>query len=506
MKAFVKVTAYLLLSTMLLLSLFSCNSQKPGSTPPAADAVPSLTVGEDYVITCPSDNKEVSKLCRTIKYAFRDEIGITVNVKEDFVPDPSQIPEKEILVGKTDRPESAKAYEKLGEDQWSLTVEGNKIVIAGTTSLALSDAVKYFISTYVKGVSVVKIPANTAYLSATPPIDFKWADGDITTVKTSGGYPRLYALKDGTLLLGCDGMTVYRSTDGGKTWSEGIHTSNRHAGTANAAFIQTDDGTVYMGFRATRHTASGEFYSSIQVCYSTDNGYTWKQHSTVYENTEVTGVYKGVWEPHFGMMNGKLTCFYANDSTNITTYQNIEYKQWDPEAKEWTNRTIVCNGEDHKSRDGMPVWQQLSTGEYVCVIEAFNKDDNNCFAIKLTYSTDGVKWSEPVTVMRAKKSGTVCAAPYIVELPTGQLVISCQTNELENTPNEVFYMATVISDGTPVNLLTEENFTDHDYVFADQTPNASSMWNGMYVWNGSIYACSITPSGVRINRIELDQE
>ena len=504
MKPLVKLTACLLALTLLPLSFYSCISKKPSHTaPPVIQGDATRTVNEDYVITCPSDNKAVSQVARTIKYALRDEMGITVNVKEDFVPDPSQIPEKEILVGKTDRNESTKAYEKLKQDEWSVTVDNSKIVIAGTTHIALSAAVQYFIDTYVKGATDVKISKDTAYLSSTPKIDFQWKDGEVTTVKTTGGYPRLYALQDGTLLLGCDGMTVYRSTDGGKTWSDGIHTSNKHAGTANAAFIQTDDGTIYMGFRSTRHTASGSFYASIQVSYSTDNGYTWKHHSTVYENTEEDGQYKGVWEPHFGIMNGKLTCFYANDSTNITTYQNIEYKQWDPEAKEWTNRTIVCNGEDHQSRDGMPVWQQLSTGEYVCVVEAFNKNDNNCFAVKLTYSTDGVKWSEPVTVMRAKKSGTVCAAPYIVELPTGQLVISCQTNELEGTPDNVFCMSTVISDGTPVSLLTEKNFTDHDYVFADQTPSASSMWNGMYVWNDSIYACSVTPSGIRINRIKF---
>ncbi len=505
MKHCAKFIAYLLAFASISLSLCSCTSSEKTPSPPS-EATEALSITEDYVIICPSDNKTVSKIARTIKYALRDEVGITVNVKEDFVPDPSMIPEKEILVGETDRPESIAAYEQLGKDQWSVSVEGSKIVICGQTSIALSAAVQYFIDTYVKGVTEVKIPADTAYLSAAPAIDFQWKDGEITTVKTSGGYPRLYALKDGTLLLGCDGMSVYRSTDGGKTWSEGVHTSQKFAGAANAAFFQADDGTIYMGYRSTRHTGTGSFYASIQISYSTDNGYTWKHHSTVYENTEEDGRYKGVWEPHLGMMNGMLTCFYANDSTNITTYQNIEYKQWDPEAEEWTNRTIVCNGEDHQSRDGMPVWQQLSTGEYVCVLEAFNKDDNNCFAIKLTYSTDGVKWSEPVTVMRAKKSGTVCAAPYIVELPTGQLVVSCQTNELEGTPQDVFYMATVISDGTHVSLLTEESFSDHDYVFPKDIPTTNSMWNGMYVWNGSIYACSITPSGVKINRIDFAKD
>lgn len=334
------------------------------------------------------------------------------------------------------------------------------------------------------------------------PFYFSWRDGELIDTGIRSGYPRLYALRDGAMLLGYDGMYVARSTDDGRTWSKGIHASQDYVGTANAAFFQSEDGTVYLGFRSTGHREDGSFYSSIQVSYSTDNGYTWAHHSTVYENVEPTGVFKGVWEPHFGMMNGYLTCFYANDSTNITALQNIEYKQWDPETGEWTNRTVVSTGRLHGSRDGMPVWMQLSTGEYVCVMEAFNKEDSDNFCIKLTYSLDGKEWSTPVTVMRAKRKGTVCAAPYVVELPTGQLVISCQTNELAG--GETYYMSTVISDGTPVQQLTEENFSDHDYPCYDTIPDDSGLWNGMYVYKNYIYACTGTGrQGIRINRYDF---
>ncbi|MBQ7353903.1 MAG: exo-alpha-sialidase [Clostridia bacterium] len=505
MKLFAKFTTLLLAIAVLPLSLFSCSTAPAPSAPAdqSQDAAP-ITVTEEYLITCPSGDKVASRLARSIKYALRDELGMTLTLKEDFLIDPSQIPEKEILVGETDREESVKAYESLGENQWSVTAENGKIVIAGKGTIALKDAIQHFISTYISGKTAVNVEANMAHHSESPFYSFSWSDGElIDTGVKDGGYPRLYSLKDGTLLLGCDGMTVYRSTDYGMTWEKPVHASQKQKGTANAAFIQTEDGTVYLGFRSTYHNADGSFYSSIQVSYSTDNGRTWKKHSTVYENTEADGRYNGVWEPHFGMMNGKLTCFYANDSSNVTTYQNIEYKQWDPEAGEWTNRTIVCNGEDHKSRDGMPVWQQLSTGEYVCVIEAWNKDDNDRFAIQLTYSEDGVEWSKPVTVMRPLKTGTVCAAPYIVELPNGQLVISCQTNERNEEGNDTLYMGTVISDGTPVSLLTEKNFSAHDYPYYDQPTTTSYMWNGMYVYGYYLFACATGPNGIRLNRIDF---
>lgn len=329
-----------------------------------------------------------------------------------------------------------------------------------------------------------------------------WKNGELYDTGITGGYPRLYALKDGTMLLGYDGMYVSRSTDDGRTWSAGVHASQDYVGTANAAFFQAEDGTVYLGFRSTEHREDGSFYSSIQVSVSKDNGYTWEHHSTVYENVEESGVYRGVWEPHFGMMGGLLTCFYANDSTNVTSQQNIEYQQWDPESSTWTNRTIVSAGRLRASRDGMPVWTQLSTGEYICVMEAFNKDDGDCFCIQLTWSEDGKNWSKPVTVMRAAQPGTVCAAPYVVELPTGQLVISCQTNELAG--GEVFYPATVISDGTSVRQMTEHNFSAHAYPIWDTTPSVSGMWNGMYVHNSYLFLCTISGDrGIRINRFQF---
>ncbi len=503
MKKFLKAVSLTLVLSTFLMAFAACSDG--GEETKGEENKNTFKVTEDYLIVREND-KSVIEIAKTFKKDIESETGLSLKVKDDWVKDPSEIPAKEILLGNCERDESKAVYEKLGENEWTVMAAGEKIVIAGESTRALCDAVDYFIATYVEGKDAVEMGQNAVNNGKTKLVYFTWDEGEVISTGINGGYPRLYALSDGTMLLGYDGMYVSRSTDNGLTWSKGVHASSAsHLGTANAAFFQDDKGTVYLGYRSVYKKGSAQ-HTDLQIAYSTDNGMTWKHHSTLYENVEPTGAFKGVWEPHFGMMNGKLTCFYANDSTNlITDYQYIEYKQWDEEKKEWNNRTVVCDGVANQSRDGMPVWQQLSTGEYVCVVEAFNKDDGNRFAVKLTWSEDGVKWTTPITVMRAEKAGTACAAPYIVELPTGQLVISCQTNE-KSPSGENYIMSTVISDGTPVRYLTEDNFSAHDYPYGTSPKDfmMTGMWNGMYVYNGYIFTCSITNAGIKINRFKFE--
>ncbi len=504
MKNIFRPIALLVVICLMTSLLASCGGKKNTED----DGAKKTVITKDYVITVPDRDKVTSTMAKDLKNDIFEATGISLMVSSDWVANESEIPQKEIIVGRTSRSESEEIYSQLGQHEWTVTAKDEKIIIAGTTVKALSDAIRYFVDTYVSGKTTVEMEINAVKNGKTKLILFEWKDGKLINTGINGGYPRLYALKDGTLLLAYDGMYVRRSENNGLTWGPAVKASLDYPGTANAALFQDEDGVIYLGFRSTGYNADKSFFANIHVTCSKDNGKTWQKHSTVYENTEPTGAFKGVWEPHFGMMNGKLTCFYANDSTNIIEhYQNIEYKQWDPNAKKWDNRTVVCDGKAHQSRDGMPVWQQLSTGEYVCVIEAFNKDDNNCFAIKLTWSDDGKNWSEPVTVMRAKKKGTACAAPYIVELPNGQIVISCQTNEktVEST-KENYIMSTVISDGTPVKFISEENFSSHDYPCTDLSVLGKAMWNGMYVHNGFIFTCSIANDSmaqIKINRFKF---
>ena len=505
MKRFKRSLSFVM--TLFILSgvLPACSS--PEEKPSASEQTQSdtIAVSKDYIVVFPMKDKAAGKLARSLSSKISDQYDLKLSVQNDYIIEGETVSNKEILVGKTNREESTEAYKSLGENEWSVSVVKDKIVIAGQSGIALGDAVQYFIENYMAGQKTLAVERTLSYKSTTEIYQLDWKNGLLIDTGISGGYPRLCALQNGSLMLAHDGMYVYLSSDGGKTWSKPRKASSDDRGTANAALYQTEDGTIYLGYRSNYYLSDGSFYSSIKVSYSTDNGYTWKKHSTVYENTETSGVYNGVWEPHFGMMNGKLTCFFANDSTAVTKMQNIEYLQWDEQQGKWTNRTIVSNGEAHGSRDGMPVWVALKDGGYACVMEAWSKDGKDGFVVQMTYSEDGKIWSDPIEVMRAKDNGTSCAAPYIVELPNGQLVVSCHTNELNgDASSDPLYMSTVISDGTPASMLKTENFSDHSYPYYDnQKPFGAYMWNGMYVYGSYIFAFSNGPSGIRINRLKF---
>jgi len=108
-------------------------------------------------------------------------------------------------------------------------------------------------------------------------------------------YPRLYMLRDGTLLCGIDGY-CFRSEDDGSTWSEGVDYRRNHQvqgkdgkiyplSCANSAFFEQEDGTLLAAYRATGHTAGdkSEFCTKILVSMSSDGGKTWSAHSTMCE-------------------------------------------------------------------------------------------------------------------------------------------------------------------------------------------------------------------------------
>lgn len=279
----------------------------------------------------------------------------------------------------------------------------------------------------------------------------------------SGGayYPRMFTTSKGTLLCAFDTnddggrgkIKLTRSTDDGKTWTKEPVTVAAVEGLdcANAAFIEYD-GTLLCGYRASALT-DGYYTSALMVSKSTDDGYTWSEHSVIDSNTtrasspsEVGGIY----EPYFMELEGKLVVYFASDrigkSVGSMSCQNIEMMTYDKNTGEWGELRVALDGTAHRSRDGMAVIDKFSDNSGYCmVIEATNVSGHP-FVIQLYTSEDGYDWTFKNNIYVPEKRGKKAGAPYVKTLPDGRLAVSFQTdNDAVSNGDGVSYMMTMVS-------------------------------------------------------------
>ena len=319
------------------------------------------------------------------------------------------------------------------------------------------------------------------------------------------GFSRYFQMADGTAAAAfgtAEGVGVRLSDDGGKTWrDEQIAVPNDDRVLANYWFCEYE-GALYLAYRAIGDTPEG-FYTSLRVHVSEDGGKSWRFHSVITENLEPEHNFNGVWEPCLGEMDGKLVCLYANDSTAVTTQQNIESLTWD--GSRWTDRRIVSDGEKHDSRDGMPVWTALSRGGYACVIESTKyRDKGYPFVIQLLYSPDGVHWGEPRDVYVPATEGSKAAAPGIAELPDGRLVVTFQTDEDKEEKGDGVSVSKIIctTQKIPALLLGRGSFTSPKKLYPDAY-DGCSLWGAVGYFDGALYYGAYTALGEATVRIPV---
>lgn len=359
-------------------------------------------------------------------------------------------------------------------------------------------------------------------------------------ITTTGGYPRLYELKDGTWLCGYDTGKIFvqRSFDEGETWTKPVKASfYDDAACANVDFFELENGDILCSYRAIGGNDSYKraIYSSI----SHDGGLTWEKYNTIVSNYElgydankVKSVMQshggvGFYEPYVDLINGKITVMFADDfspmAENVLGTVSENYRCQYIQSKElvndeWMNSKIIMNGAIKKtvgnntrvSRDGMPVYAKMHDGTYVLVFEGTYRDRENPahpFEILLSYSKDGKNWSNPVEIYVPSGSGTKASAPYVCVTEDDRLIVSFQTDEDcyaagKGIGDGVSIMKTMISDGTPIEKINVNSFYTAANVFGTQ-PGKSSLRNGMMLSKNKIYCCSGTDGAVYINSSDI---
>ena len=368
-------------------------------------------------------------------------------------------------------------------------------------------------------------------------------------------YPRLYRLSEYwnyTWLLGGDNGTIlcHRSSNEGLTWSEPSIVSNFPSYIcSNVDFFELPNHNIICSYRAIGNSSIKRFnirynrkiFSSI----SKDGGKTWKNlgliidnfilakrlGKTINEAIEAIKNYNeaGFFEPFVQYFNNKITVLYADDFTSSLLLlagsiddskreQSLYSHTFDLSTNKWSKkRNIIMNGFIKKSptksglnkrisRDGMPVTDVMKDGTYVMVFEGTYRrkkyvyftggelDEYHPFEIVISYSKDGINWSNPIEVYNGHNKNSKYSAPYICITDSDQLIISFQTDE--DSVNSGFIgdlysiMKVMISKpGISIDKIDKDSF--FSVVNNYNSPiGGSSLWNGMMLIGNIIYTCS----------------
>ena len=279
---------------------------------------------------------------------------------------------------------------------------------------------------------------------------------------------------------------------------------------------------------------------------SHDGGYTWENLGSIIDNFELAeklGKTKeqaikavkdehkvGFFEPFVMLLNNEITVFYADDFTPMINHtindnpyynymvQNIYTQIYDMKNHKWSeSRNLIMDGSIKKSptgsglikrisRDGMPVATTMKDGTYVLIFEGTYRDrdyplltghylgHHKWFEIVMSYSKDGINWSNPVEIYVSKNNGTKSSAPFVLCNDNNQLIISFQTDEDSYNfgyDGDIYSIMKVMisKPGIPIEEINQNSF----YALSNNNNSpigALSNWNGMALIDNILYTVS----------------
>ncbi len=182
---------------MLMLILMPACQENPNPNDDTDDKTNATTGGNEGTTEAPAEplyigkNKKASyaivlaqslpSSASDLAATLRTEIQKVVGAKPDRNYDNTDInPEvdKEILIGLTNREESTEAKSKLGENEYIVEVNGDKIVVLGANDTALCAAINELMAIWTAADGALSVPSNLSLKKKLPDPMLKFLDGD----------------------------------------------------------------------------------------------------------------------------------------------------------------------------------------------------------------------------------------------------------------------------------------------------------------------------------------
>lgn len=305
------------------------------------------------------------------------------------------------------------------------------------------------------------------------------------------GYPRIKALGDGKIVAvyEADGnVEIIQTTDKGKSWSSPkvVFSSFEYndgslktrVNMSNPEFIALKNGDWLMA--CNYRPAKAEITPfSIAIRKSTDQGVTWKDIEIIYEAHPRFS--DGCWEPALLQLpNNDIHVYFANEKPYTNSdEQEISYLKSTDNGATWGEVVMVSFRPNR--RDGMPV--PLVVGNEILVAIEDNKQEQ--FKPYIVRTSLQNPWSTPViadvkqrnsALRQSLPDDTYAGAPYIMKLPTGEVLMSYQTTRNRTKDWEKSTMDVAIGDKEG------RNFTILDQPF--QVPlEREAKWGSIALWD-----------------------
>jgi hypothetical protein len=154
----------------------------------------------------------------------------------------------------------------------------------------------------------------------------------------------------------------------------------------------------------------------------------------------------------------------------------------------------------------MPVVNKMKDGTYIMVFEGTYRDkdyplltgkylnEHHWFEILLSYSKNGINWSNPVEIYIPHYNLLKASAPYVVSTDNNQSIISFQTDE-DSLPNgfrgDMNSIMKVMISKPNIDVKDINNNSFYALCNNNNSPiNGTSIWNGMMIVNNILYTFS----------------
>ncbi|HEY4355534.1 MAG TPA: sialidase family protein [Acidobacteriaceae bacterium] len=191
-----------------------------------------------------------------------------------------------------------------------------------------------------------------------------------TLIQGSTLYPRLIRLQHGPSdtnghLMANTNRNIFRSTDDGRTWEtmaeiDAIEGSHERCCAALWELPQ-DVGELKAGTLLFSGTFSEGTSAAVQVYISTDEGRTWKYHSTPVKRGGAP--HHGLWEPEFLIAkDGSLVIFWSDETDPCCSQKLTQMRSTD--GVTWKDEIDTIKTADQSDRPGMIVVSKLPDRRY----------------------------------------------------------------------------------------------------------------------------------------------